>query len=457
VLILDLDAKEAAAKRQQLPPDVIVEEEKLRWHGSLHAHAQLPMDSGTFPHGSGAAIELQVMLDAAPLEAAVASLLLVDPRGGFTTTSTAVSDASGRAVLLYDPKLWFAFGLTVEPRSRAWTGYTMVTATMMELALTPLPRSGPLGWWHTALGLSRHSGQLGTGIRVGIIDTGIGPHPYLAHAKRAGAITEGRLDPSPDAADDVAEHGSHVAGTIGARPTDLRDFAGIAPAAELVALRVYPGGGGPGSEGGFATNGDIAQAITRLSRDEMCDIVNLSSNGPLHSEIEADRITAAFNRGTLLVCSAGNGGGPPVLFPAAEPNAVGVSALGFVGAAPLTALDAFNMPTQQDRYTMGGGYLAKFSSFGPEIKCIAPGVGIVSTVPTKGESYPAYLGASGTSMAAPVVTGCLAALLSQDSVYKTLPRTRERSVWAWNVLARSIRSLGLNFQYQGLGLPTVLT
>jgi subtilisin len=261
---------------------------------------------------------------------------------------------------------------------------------------------------------------------------------------------------SPDSAKDVAEHGTHVAGIIGARPTDLRDFSGIAPGAALVAVRVYPGGGPPGSEGGFSNNGDIAQAITHLTEDQACDIINLSSNGPLRSEIEADRITAAFNRGTLVVCSAGNGGGPPVLFPAAEPNALGVSALGFFGAAPATSLDAFNMPMQPDRYTISGGYLAKFSSFGPEIKCIAPGVGVISTVPTGDGTTPAYLAASGTSMAAPVVSGCLAALLSRDSGYKSLPRSRERSVRAWNVLVGTLRSLGLHFAYQGFGVPTVV-
>jgi subtilisin family serine protease len=333
----------------------------------------------------------------------------------------------------------------------------MVTAPRMSLALSELPRSGPLGWWHNVLGLGRYAADLGTGIRVGIIDTGIGPHPYLAHAKQAGAIVEGIFDPSASATTDVAEHGTHVAGIIGARPQDTNDFAGIAPGAELVALRVYPGGGAPGAEAGFATNGDISQAITRLSAAEECDIINLSSGGLLRSEIENDRITAAFNRGTLMVCSAGNGGGPPVLFPAADPNVIGVSAMGILNCAPALALDALSLPTQPDRFTNAGAYLAAFSSFGPEIKCIAPGVGIISTVPSAGASAPAYLAGSGTSMSAPVLTGTLAALLSRDSVYKSLPRTRERAFWAWNALARTLRPLGLAFPYQGFGLPTILS
>ena len=60
---------------------------------------------------------------------------------------------------------------------------------------------------------------------------------------------------------------------------------------------------------------------------------------------------------------------------------------------------------------------------------------------------------SGTSMAAPVVTGVLARLLSRDRTYRGLPRGRERTLHAWNVLARSLRTLGLAGWYQGFGVP----
>jgi len=47
-------------------------------------------------------------------------------------------------------------------------------------------------------------------------------------------------------------------------------------------------------ESGSATNGDIAQAILSLSRDEECDIIKLELGcGLVHSEIEADRINSA--------------------------------------------------------------------------------------------------------------------------------------------------------------------
>jgi subtilisin family serine protease len=455
--VVELATREAAAKQAEMPSDVILEEEKLRSHDLLHPMAQQAATNTQLPPGVGAAVELLVTLDGQPIEAAVAMLSLQSLRGWMETMSLATTGPDGKAELLYDPRMWRPNAVTVAPRSRAWGGYRPVTSSRMTLPLMALPRSGPLAWWHHSLGIGRFSADLGSGIRVGVIDTGIGPHPYLAHAKRAGAIIGGQLDASENATNDVAEHGTHVAGIIGARPSDPKDYAGIAAGAELVALRVYPGGGTAGAQSGFTNNGDIAQAITRLSRDEECDIINLSSSGPLPSEIEIDRITAAFNQGTLVVCSAGNGGGPPVLYPAAIPFVVGVSAMGILNTTPQMAVDIFGMPMFSDRYSMTGAYLAAFSSFGPEIKCIAPGVGIISTVPTSDNSQPAYMAASGTSMAAPIVAGTLAALLSRDSTYKSLPRGRERAVRAWSVLAGTFRSLGLFFPYQGFGLPTILS
>ena len=45
-------------------------------------------------------------------------------------------------------------------------------------------------------------------IKIGVIDTGVGPHPYLDHVKKVGSILEGKFDPS--GGDDVTGHGSHV-------------------------------------------------------------------------------------------------------------------------------------------------------------------------------------------------------------------------------------------------------
>ena len=457
-LILEGNPADIEAKRKELPADYILETEKLRRPGTFHPLVAAPHSAEELTSGLGATIEINVSSAGAPVPEAQITMTSVALRGGFPNTTFGVTDENGRALLTYNPNVWIPLGVAVLPRSRAWPVFTQIARKKLNILLPPLPRGGPLGWWHRVLGLNSYSEQLGEGIRVGVIDTGVGPHPYLSHVRSAGAFLNGKRLQSPESLNDVAEHGTHVAGIIGARPASgSKDFAGIAPGAELVAARVYPGGGPPNMESGPTSNGDIAQAILTLARDEECDIINLSSGGPMRSRIEADRITAALNRGTLVICSVGNGSGFPVMYPAAEPAAIGVSALGPTGGVPFGILDMFSYPTQPDRFSFAGFFAPNFISVGMETKLTGPGVGIVSTAPARVADEAPYVSMSGTSMSAPAVAGALAAILSQDPTYKSLPRNRERSSYAWRVLLRSVRTLGLNQQYQGYGMPVVQT
>ena len=449
--LVETDASEIERRRQTLADDVIVEEEAPRWPALFRPGANLPIASAPdVPAGVGGAIDVALNGANVPIDSALVQLSLASPRFPMTTSVARRTDGEGAAALPYDPRNWVPVSLTIVPKSGSWPIVLPVRDRRVPVTLTPLPRTGPLGWWHLAVGATAPE-TAGEGIRVGVIDTGVGPHPYLNHVKRAGAIINGDRLTGPDDTNDVADHGTHVSGTIGARPDPRSgDFRGIAPAAELVAVRVYPGGGPPGFESGGATNNDISLAMTMLSRDEQCDIINISSAGMSRSELEADRLTAAVNRGTIVICAAGNGGGPPVLFPGAAADAVAVSALGFLGCEP-APLEMLVRPQQFDRYAFGY-YSPSFSSFGPEVRCAAPGVGVIATVPTDAGATPAYAAMSGTSMSAPVISGVLAALLSRDSRYRSLGRTKERSAYAWTVLARCLRTLGLAPWYQGLGI-----
>jgi len=84
---------------------------------------------------------------------------------------------------------------------------------------TPIAKAGAggAGWWHAALGIDLTDTQRGAGIRVGVIDTGCSPHPNLAHVKLIGAFVDQQVFPSSQATD-VAEHGTHTTGLVGARP-----------------------------------------------------------------------------------------------------------------------------------------------------------------------------------------------------------------------------------------------
>lgn len=110
------------------------------------------------------------------------------------------------------------------------------------------------------------------------------------------------------------------------------------------------------------------------------NVINMSLGGPSGSEALKSAVEAAYKAGVVVVCAAGNDGGA-VNYPAKYPGAIAVSAL-----------------DSSDK-------IASFSSRGPEIAFIAPGVSIYSTY--KGNTYKTL---SGTSMASPHVAG-LAALV----------------------------------------------
>ena len=216
---------------------------------------------------------------------------------------------------------------------------------------------------------------------------------------------------------------------------------------DLVSARVFPAGRG-------ANQGDIALAIDHLSRHWRADLINLSLGAPVGSELEHDAILDALERGTLCVCAAGNSNGA-VEYPAAFDEVIAVSALGLEGWGPDGSLTSTRYPTQADRYGLGQLYLANFSCFGPEIDCCAPGVGILATVPER-FGLRAPIGAmDGTSMASPAACATLAAILSNDTDYRSLPRDLTRAERARSLLRQGCVDVGLAAHYQGRGMPRV--
>jgi subtilisin family serine protease len=318
-----------------------------------------------------------------------------------------------------------------------------VSGGMVDLAR--LPTSGPLGWWHRLAGINTLDPQAGAGIRVGVIDSGLGPHPYLDHIVPAGAFIDGAFQPGPEATADVLGHGSHVSGLIGARPpAGGADFAGLAPGADVFTARVFAPNKG-------ANQGDIAVAIDAMVNAHEVDIINLSLGGQ-PSIIEYDAVLAAYGSGTLCICAAGNDFGQAVLAPASYPLSVAVSAVGMPGTFPASNLANFTRPSQLDRYGKGGLFLPSYANIGRQVTVTAAGSAVISTVPAD-ESEPApYADMSGTSMATPVTTGALAVLLSRDVIYKNLARTSARPKYARAILEDAALSIDLAQQYQGDGL-----
>ena len=289
----------------------------------------------------------------------------------------------------------------------------------------------------------------GAGIKVGVIDTGCGPHPNLKHVTLVGAFIDGKVLP-PDQARDVVQHGTHTTGIVGARPTRAPDYAGIGAGCDLFHARAFKGDGpddGP-------TQADVINSIDALSRDHQCDLINMSFGGELKSEAEEDAIRDAAERGTLCICSAGNEV-RAIDYPAAYSECEAVSAIGKIGWAPAGTFSSNNRAQDDAKMGVNNLFLAKFSSFGPTLACAAPGVGIVSTVPNRGDVVGPYMEMDGTSMASPAACGALAVILSQDVRYHALPRSISRSRRAALVLAQHCRSFGLPVEFEGRGLPTI--
>lgn len=154
--------------------------------------------------------------------------------------------------------------------------------------------------------------------------------------------------------------------------------------------------------------------------------MNLSLGSEERSDILEDAIEDALEHGTLCICAAGNNAGA-VNYPAAYQACVSVSAIGLAGWGPPGSLCLSRLPDKRDRYGIDNYYLANFSSTGAQVACAAPGVGIISTVPTGLGQAARYAAMDGTSMAGPAACGTLAARLSPDATYRIMPRDAHRA------------------------------
>lgn len=449
LVVFEAEAPEVHAKSTALPGDVMVEPEihhHLGPFGPARPHEKSP-DAAAVTPGEDNAAELSVRVERRPggEPLAGAEVNLFFHGFGFTRKVSAVTDAEGRATLRFEADLQPS-AVTAMPSGDCWPMVVPDPRASAVLACPALPESaGHLGWWHERIGQTDYREDRGHGIGVGVVDTGVGPHPALAHVRTIGAFVDDDFDPS--GAEDVHSHGSHICGIIGARPTRPADFGGVAPGVSLFSARIFP-------PEGTATQLGIAHAIDELSRHEKVDLINLSLGSDLGSDIARDAIVDALERGTLCICAAGNTGGD-VMYPGAFPETVAVTALGRIGWGPSGSVPSMRAPKDRSRFGDDDLFLDLFSCHGNGVSSSAPGVGIVSTVPERlGMKHP-YAAMGGTSMAAAVVCGTLAVLLSGSAEYLALPRHRERAEMARTILERSCRSVGLDAGLQGLGVPRV--
>lgn len=155
----------------------------------------------------------------------------------------------------------------------------------------------------------------GTGIKVGVLDTGIDyHHPSLASAYKGGYdFVDDDTDPmetppDPDDPEAATDHGTHVSGTIAGRGDPLNPDSGtgwvrgVAYGSDIYAYRVL----GPGGTG---STEDVIAAIERSVLDEM-DVINLSLGSSVNDQYDATSIALnnAMLGGVVAVTSNGNDG-----------------------------------------------------------------------------------------------------------------------------------------------------
>jgi subtilisin len=360
--------------------------------------------------------------------------------------SPLLTNARGQYTFTFGGK-WTPVALVVDPPGGFWgVIHRGFPDTRIIVTLPALPTaSSRTGWWHETLRTTPWDPAAGKGIKIGVVDTGVGPHPALGHVTGVGAFIWGQTDLAAGKEKDAQSHGSHVCGIIGARPDSAREFGGVAPGADLFCARVFEATGG-------ASQADTANAIDYLSRTVGVHLINLSLGGD-SSAIGQDAIRRARDLGTLCVCAAGKEGGK-VSYPAAYVETVAVSALGLNGWGPPGSIAASAAPTEPEKYGAELLHLGDFSNFGPKIATAAPGVGILSTVPERYGLTAPYASMNGTSMSSPAACARLAVLLAANSKYMADPPDDTRVTRAVKILEQNCRDIGLESEYEGNGVLT---
>ena len=282
-----------------------------------------------------------------------------------------------------------------------------ISALRRRPRVAPAPRTGQETPW----GITRVQASdawkttRGQGVKVVVIDTGIDrTHPDLAANIKGGWNT---ITKSDNFNDDNG-HGSHVSGTIMALDDD-KGVIGVAPKVDLYGVKVL-------NAKGSGTFDDVIAGMLWAVENKM-EVANMSLGANQGNQSLADAVEVMRKAGVILIAAAGNSGAA-VGYPAAYPGAIAVAA-----------------SDNKDK-------LASFSSRGPAVAVIAPGVAVKSAFKAGG-----YSTLSGTSMATPHVAGLTALYVA---THKGATPQQARTALA----AASSKLPGVPDEGQGAGLPS---
>ncbi len=276
--------------------------------------------------------------------------------------------------------------------------------------------SAPQAWDYT---------QGSSSVKVAILDSGIDMnHPDL---KGKVVAQYDYVNNDYDATDDRG-HGTHVAGTVAAK-TNNKDasgryvgVAGTCPNCSLLNFKVLD------ANNNYATDAGIIYAI-HLAVYYKANVINMSFGGPGYSAGLMSALDYAWLNGSVLVAAAGNNQWNGLgFYPAAYENVIAVAATDKDDKRAI-----YDDPATSD--------VVEGSNAGNWVDVAAPGKNILSTTPTFASTCmpnPCYQKNydgtfSGTSMAAPHVSGLAGLIFSKDGLISNAQVRNEIETRAWDL------------------------
>ncbi len=303
----------------------------------------------------------------------------------------------------------------------------------------------------------------GSGIGVAVIDSGISGNRDFTLSSGTGSriLYNQNFASGPNTTADLYGHGTHVAGILAGNGMNSKGanfhkaFMGIADNVNLINLRVLDQNG-TGSDSGVIAA--IQKAISLKSKYNI-RVINLSLGRPVYESYKLDplcqAVEAAWKAGIVVVVadgnegrndSAGTDGYGTIAAPGNDPFAITVGAMKPMGtstrADDLIASYSSKGPTLLDHIVKpdivapGNVAISVLAASSSTLAKASPANIVALSSYGKGKGASSYFTLSGTSMAAPVVSGAVALLLQKNasltpdqvkarlmkSAYKTFPR-----------------------------------
>ncbi len=264
-------------------------------------------------------------------------------------------------------------------------------------------------WGVSAMGADKYAKRVAKKvasrqIKVAVIDTGVSKHPGLSGRLVGGRNFLSFFGIGKSDVTDRSGHGTHVAGTIVDCTPGLK--------VKIMPVKVM-------SSWGFGLTSMVGNGVDYAANNG-AKVINMSLGGN-HNQYLDDRISRAIKKGVTVVVAAGNENrNTSKACPAHIKNAIVVGAV--------------NRSNKR----------ASFSNYGSALDVVAPGVGIISTVPGGG-----YKSMDGTSMATPHVSAVAA-------MYKLMyPNKKPAEIE--KLVKKNTKDLGKRGRddYYGYGIPNL--